>query len=139
MVHKHTLQSTGQLITLPPVNTTVALGTNATFNCRGDNIITWEIANVQIRDPAQVDDYRTHHKIYAPLPKPNFSEVIITARNVTNYTIPIACVVGDGVVIKSEEVKLLAYGKFSNNYYRYSIQKGCLFILLKPVINSDVL
>ena len=139
MAHKHTLHSTGQLITLPPVNTTVALGTNATFTCRGDNIITWEIANVQIREPTQADVYRTQHKIYVPLPKSNFSELIITARNVTNYTISIVCVVGDGVVIKSEEVKLLAYGKFSNNYYRYSVQKGCLFIILKPVINSDVL
>lgn len=129
MAHKHTLHSTGQLITLSPVNTTVALGTNATFTCRGDNIITWEIANQQIRHTAQVDDFRTHHKIYAPLPKLNFSEVIITATNVTNYT-TIVCVVGDGVVIKSEEVKLLAYGKFSNNYYRYSIQKAvCLYFL----------
>ncbi len=55
--------------------------------------------------------YRTQHKIYVPLPKPNFSELIITARNVTNYTISIICVVGDGLVNKSEEVKLLAYGE----------------------------
>ena len=118
MAHKHTLHSTctGQLITLSPANTTVALGTNATFTCRGDNTITWEIGNTQIRDPNQTEIYRTQHKIYAPLPKPNFSELIITARNVTNYTIAIICVVGDGLVNKSEEVKLLAYGKFSNNY-----------------------
>ena len=117
MAHKHTLHSTGQLITHSPVNTTVALGTNATFTCRGDSTIAWEIGNRQIRDPDDVVLYRTRHKIYAPLPKPNFSELIITARNATNYTIAIICVVGDnGLVNKSEEVKLLAYGKFSNNY-----------------------
>jgi hypothetical protein len=99
---------------MSPANTTVALGTNATFTCRGDSNITWEIGNIQIREYTQAEFYRTQHKVYVPLPKPNFSELIITARNATNYTVSIVCVVGDGFVTKSEEVKLLAYGELIN-------------------------
>ena len=104
------------MIIQPPLNTTAALGTNATFSCHGNNNITWEVANTQIRDPDQVRNH-AQYGIYAPLPKPNISELIITATNVTNFTISIICLVGPSnsltsEIIRSEEVKLFAYGEY---------------------------
>ena len=120
------------MITLSPVNTTVALGTNATFSCQAENNILWEVANTQIRDRSEADRYRDQYKIYVPLPMHNFSEVIITATNVTNST-SIICVVepSNGVgnpVTKSEEVKILAYGEFSNEYSSYLTIQNKLFV-----------
>ena len=114
--HIHNTLYTAQLIIQPPLNTTAALGTNATFSCRGNDNITWEISNTQIRDPNQVRKH-AQYGIYAPLPKPNISELIITATNVTNFTISIICLVGSSnsltsEIIRSEEVKLLAYGEY---------------------------
>ena len=105
-----------QMIAESPVTATVALGMNATFSCRGDNNITWEVKELQIRDRTQVDIHRAH-KIYVPLPKPNFSELIITATNVTNYT-SVVCIVGPsnsigGRAMKSNEARLLVYGEFN--------------------------
>ena len=108
---------TAQMITESPVNTTVALGMNATFSCRGDSNITWEIDNRQIRDRSTQVNYRLNHQIYVPLPKPNFSELIITATNATNDTL-ILCIVGPsngigGHAVTSNGARLLVYGEFT--------------------------
>ena len=105
-----------QLIAESPVTATVALGMNATFSCRGDNNITWEVNGLQIRGHTQVDDRRAH-KVYVPLPKPNFSELIITATNITNYT-SVICIVGPSNsigdnAVKTNEARLLVYGEFN--------------------------
>ena len=121
------------------MNTTAALGTNATFSCRGDSNITWEINGRQIRDRDEVDTFRTQLKVYVPLPKPSFSELIFTASTTTNCT-SVVCLVGprNGPVNTSEEVKILAYGKFRSEHSCYlSIPKMAYwFVLLQPVVNS---
>ena len=105
------------------MNTTAALGTNATFSCEGNSNITWEIANRQIRHCDDADEFRTLYKMYVPLPKPNFSELIITASSNTNST-SIICLVGpsngfSNQVTESEEAIILAYGEFSSEYLSY--------------------
>ena len=50
--HTHT-QHTGQMITQPPVSTTAALGTNATFSCRGIGRVLWLINGTQVKSASQ--------------------------------------------------------------------------------------
>ena len=103
------------MILNPPKNVTAALGTNATFSCRGNGgHIIWEVAGIQIRhSPDQ--QLAAQDKIYAPLPTTNYSELIMTATLANNVTRMIECIVGPmsgvGETASSELVRLLVYGK----------------------------
>ena len=108
-IDTHTAQ---ELITQPPVNTTTALGTNATFSCRGNGPVLWSISNTQIRDANQLSGFEMVG-IYVPLPKDNFSELIITATLKNNATRMIQCIVDQGIIgkINMNVVTLLVYGE----------------------------
>ena len=43
-----TITTTAQLITQPPENAVAAQGTNATFTCRGNGEVFWEITGTQV-------------------------------------------------------------------------------------------
>ena len=102
------------MITQPPVSTTAALGTNATFSCRGTGSVLWQINGTQVRDASQVPNFE-NAQVFVPLPTPTSSELIVTATEVTNASLMIICVVDPGVeignVVMSDAVQLLVYGK----------------------------
>ena len=102
------------MITQPPVSTTAALGTNATFSCRGTGSVLWQINGTQVRDASQVPNFESI-LVYVPLPRPSSSELIVTATEATNASLMIICVVDPGIgmgdLIKSDAVQLLVYGK----------------------------
>ena len=102
---------TAQMITQPPVSTTAALGTNATFSCRGAGSVLWQINGTQVQDANQVPNFESI-LVYVPLPRPSTSELIVTATNVTNATLVIICEVdpGMGSLVTSDAVQLLVYG-----------------------------
>ena len=112
--HTHThAHSTGQMITQPPVSTTAALGTNATFSCRGIGRVLWQINGTQVRGASQPPVFAIA-QIFVPLPRDNFSELIVTATRETNATLVIICTVdpisGVGDSVGSDPVQLLVYG-----------------------------
>ena len=106
------------MITQPPVSTTAALGTNATFSCRGTGRLSvlWRINGTQVRDASQLPAFESV-LVFAPLPRPSSSELIVTATEVTNATLVIVCEVDPGIgmgdIVMSEPVQLLVYGKWS--------------------------
>ena len=104
------------MIIQPPVSTTAALDTNATFSCRGTDSVLWQINGIQVQDASQVPAFESV-LVFVPLPRPSSSELIITATEVTNATLVIICVVDPGIgmgdLIRSDEVQLLVYGKLS--------------------------
>ena len=99
------------MLTQPPVSTTAALGTNATFSCRGIGRVLWLINGAQVRDASQPPVF-ANAQVFVPLPRDNFSELIVTA---TNTTLVIICVVdpisGISDSVRSDPVQLLVYGK----------------------------
>ena len=101
------------MITQPPVSTTSALGTNATFSCRGTGSVLWQINGTQVRDASQLPAFESI-LVYVPLPRPNSSELIITATEVTNVSLEIICIVDPGIGMgnlgMSDAVQLLVYG-----------------------------
>ena len=101
------------MITQPPVSTTAALGTNATFSCRGTGSVLWQINGIQVRVASQLPSFETI-LVYAPLPSDGYSELIVPA---TNTSLVIICVVDPGIgmgdVVKSDTVQLFVYGKRS--------------------------
>ena len=101
----------------PPVTTTVALGANATFTCRGIGRVLWQINSTQVQDGSQVPAF-ANIRVFVPLPRYNYSELIVTATNETNATLMISCVVDPfdsvGGSIKGDPVQLLVYGKPSS-------------------------
>ena len=110
--HIHT-PSPGQMITQPPVSTTAALGTNATFTCRGDAEVFWSISGTQAVTPEVVPLF-AQEQIYIPLPTQSYSELIITATADNNFTRPIRCLVALSSIdppVQSEIVHLLVYGE----------------------------
>ena len=104
------------MITQPPQSTIAALGTNATFFCRGDGSVLWQINGSQVRDPGQLPVF-AGFKVFVPLPRQSFSELIVTATEVTNATLEIICVVDPGIgmgdIDSSDPVQLLVYGKLN--------------------------
>ena len=104
------------MITLSPESTTAALGTNATFSCRGTGSVLWRINGSQIRDPGQLPVF-AGFKVFVPLPRQSFSEVIVTSTKATNATLEIICLVDPGVgmgdIVASDPVQLLVYGKLN--------------------------
>ena len=102
------------MITQPPSDTTAALGTNATFSCRGNGDIIWEIDNTQVRIAHFVELF-ADEKVYVPLPTPSVSELIMTATEMNNVTRTIQCLVDPGIgvgeVVESDPVRLLVYGE----------------------------
>ena len=102
----------------PPVNTTTALGTNATFSCRGNGQIVWEISSTQVRGQDQVEGFNAVN-VFVPLPTADYSELIVTGTRDNNNTRPIRCVVEPENVLEANEesdaVYLLVYGEL--NYY----------------------
>ena len=114
--HAHNLTHiTAQLITQPPESATVALNTNATFSCSGNGEVLWEIINTQIIAPDQVQQF-SGMKVFVPLPKPSFSELIVTATVDNNGTQMIKCLVDPGLAVgnleESDTVQLLVFGKY---------------------------
>jgi hypothetical protein len=103
------------MITQPPVSTTAALGTNATFSCLGTGSVLWQINGTQIRDASQVPFFE-RFQVYVPPPRDSSSELIVTATRVTN-ALMIVCVVDQGIgtgnIVRSDAVQLLVYGKLS--------------------------
>ena len=104
------------MITQPPVSTTAALGTNATFSCHGTGRLSvlWQINGTQVQDASQLPAFE-RILVYVPLPRPNSSELIVTATEVTNTTLVIICAVNPGIgmgdILTSDPVQLLVYGK----------------------------
>ena len=102
-----------QMISQPPVSTTAALGTNATFSCCGAGSVLWQINGTQVQDASQVPNFESI-LVYVPLPRPSSSELIVTATEVTNASLMIICLVDPGIgmgdILKSDAVHLLVYG-----------------------------
>ena len=98
----------------PPVSTTAALGTNATFSCRGAGSVLWQINGTQVQDARQLPAFE-RILVYVPLPRPSSSELIVIATEVTNTTLEIICAVDPGIgmgdILTSDPVQLLVYGK----------------------------
>ena len=110
------------MISEPPLSTTAALGTNATFSCHGTGTVMWQINGTQVHDASQVSFFE-NLQVFVPLPRPSSSELIITATEVTNATLFIICVVDPGLV-KSDAVRLLVYGRYlccANIYIHLSL------------------
>ena len=97
------------------MSTTAALNTNATFSCRGIGKVLWRINGTQVRDASQLTVF-ANAQVFVPLPRENFSELIVTATRGTNATLVIICQVdpfrGVGDSDGSESVRLLVYGKY---------------------------
>ena len=117
--HTHTPSNThtpviAQIITQPPVSTTAALGTNATFFCRGNGRVLWQINGTQVQDASQVPSF-ANIQIFVPLPRNNSSELIVAATRETSATLMIICGVDPGVggiggLVRSDPVQLFVYG-----------------------------
>ena len=103
------------MITQPPENVTAALGTNATFSCRGNGDIIWEIDGTQVKIALFVELF-TKEKVYVPLPTPSVSELIMTATEMNNFTRSVMCQVDPGIgvgeVEESEPVCLTVFGEY---------------------------
>ena len=103
-----------QILTQPPGTTTAALGTNATFTCRGNGRVLWQINGTQFTYDSQVSAI-ARVQVFVPLPRDGFSELIVTATRVINATLVIICVVDPGIgmgnLVRSDPVRLLIYGK----------------------------
>ena len=97
------------------MSTTAALGTNATFSCRGAGSVLWQINGTQVRDASQLPAFESI-LVFVPLPRPSSSELIVTATEVTNATLEIICIVDPGIgmgdLVKSDAVQLLVYGRY---------------------------
>ena len=94
------------------MSTTAALGTNATFSCRGTGSVLWQINGTQVRHASQLPIFESM-LVYVPLPSDGFSELIVTATN-TSLVIYICVVdpgIGMGDVVKIDAVQLFVNGK----------------------------
>ena len=95
------------------MSTTAALGTNTTFSCHGIGRVLWQINGSQVRDASQLPIF-ARIQVYIPLPRDDFSELIVTATRETNATLVIICVVDPGIgmgnFVRSNPVQLLVYG-----------------------------
>ena len=110
------------MITQPPESTTAALGTNATFSCRGNGEILWEIDGTQVMTEQRVQLF-SREKVYVPLPTPSVSELIMTATEMNNFIRTIQCVVDEGIGVgeieDSDPVSyLFVYGKLTLTGYQ---------------------
>ena len=103
------------MITQPPEKVTAALGTNATFSCRGNGEIRWEIDGTQVLTEWQVQLF-AEEGVYVPLPTPRVSELIMTATETNNFTRSVMCQVDPGIgvgeVNESDPVHLTVFGKY---------------------------
>ena len=103
------------MLTQPPVSTIAALGTNATFSCRGIGRVLWQINGTQVKGASQPPVFAIA-QIFVPIPRDNFSELIITVTRETNATLVIICLIdpvsGVGDSVRSDPVQLLVYGMF---------------------------
>ena len=127
--------SIAQVISQPPESTTAALGANATFSCRGNGKVLWEINNTQVRDASQLPTFSSIC-VFAPLPKDSSSELIVTASTTTNASLIIICVVEPGANVRpwssneSSPVQLLVYGKCAVLEMLAGFSQGFKIILL---------
>ena len=97
------------------MNTTTALGTNATFFCSGNGQVLWEISNRQVRSQALVQAFAQQLDMFVPLPTTGSSELIVKGTLHNNSTRPIRCIVEPNSVLdpneESDVVYLLVYGE----------------------------
>ena len=114
---------TAQLITQPPKNITLAFGTNATFTCRGNGDVFWEIDETQVRTEQLMQKFALE-KVYVPLPTLRVSQLIVTATELNNFTRTIVCFVEPSTVVGSSEesdpVLLLVYSMIAHYQYNNS-------------------
>ena len=103
------------MITQPPEKVTAALGTNATFSCRGNRDIIWEIDGTHVLTELLVQSF-ADVGVYVPLPTPSVSELIMTATEMNNFTRTILCLVDPGNVVgqveESDPVHLTVFGEY---------------------------
>ena len=95
------------------MNTTAALGTNATFTCHGDGLVFWKISGTQAITSELVSLF-AEEQVYIPLPNQSYSELIMTATNKSNFTRAIQCLVALSNIDtpdESDTVYLLVYGE----------------------------
>ena len=78
-------------ITQPLVDMMAPLGSNATFECRGDGDITWRVRGTQITAPGPIRDSFTNAMIFVPIGDDNVSQLVVTATE-DNDRLPIACI-----------------------------------------------
>jgi hypothetical protein len=123
------------MITQPPVSTTAALGTNATFSCRGTGSVLWQINGTQVRDAIQLPAFESI-QVFVPPPRDSSSELVVTASRVTNSSLVIICVVDPGIgmgdLVRSDAVQLLVYGKLSSDC---NCKRGQMWV--EPQSNAD--
>ena len=105
------------MITQPPEKVTAALGTNATFSCRGSGDIIWEIDGTQVQTQPFVQSF-ADVGVYVPLPTPSVSELIMTATETNNFTRSVMCLVDPGIgvgeVDESDSVHLTVFGEYKS-------------------------
>ena len=127
------------MITQPPESTTVALGTNTTFSCRGIGRVLWQINGTQVQDASQVPVF-ANAQVFVPLPRDNFSELIVTATRDTNATLMIMCHVdpfeGVGDPDRSDIVQLLVYGEY-NVDGRLLLNQYCLHLSSENLLTAN--
>ena len=123
-IHITTPTQTAQLITQPPENITAALGTNATFSCRGNGEIVWEVAGTLVSTEWFVQLF-AEVGVYVPIPTPSVSELIMTATEMNNATKTIQCLVDPGIgvgeVEESDPVHLTVFGEYRSIFTMISI------------------
>ena len=103
------------MILQPPESTTAALGANATFSCRGNGKVLWEINGTQVQDASQVQMFSSIY-VFVPLPNDSISELIVTASTTINASLTIVCIVepehyNNIIAYNSSQVQLFVYGK----------------------------
>ena len=111
------------MIIQPPVSTTAALGTNATFTCHGDGKVFWGISGTQVTTSERVSLF-AEEQIYVPIPNESFTELIMTATVDNNFTHEIQCLVAISIVdmpVTSEIIHLLVYGECVVSYLLHNM------------------
>ena len=78
-------------ITQPLVDMMAPLGSNATFECRGNGDITWRVRGTQITTPGQIRDSFTNAMIFVPIGDVGVSQLVVTATEM-NDRLPVACI-----------------------------------------------
>ena len=125
------------MITHSPKNATAALSTNATFSCRGNGEILWEIDGTQVLTEDLVQLF-AELGVYVPLPTPNVSELIMTATEMNNFTRTIQCLVDPGIGVgqleESDLVRLLVYGEKS--YNKNTMTYRCILIIIASLSHN---
>ena len=77
-------------ITQPLVDIMAPLGSNATFECRGNGDITWRVRGTLITAPGPIRDIFINAMVFVPIGDVGVSQLVVTATE-DNDRLPIAC------------------------------------------------